>query len=299
MKKYVEYKKAICYSGYRTGQSPKTNIVPSKEEIREDLHILAKEGFEYIRMYDPNDHARRALEVIKEDKLNMKVMLGVDNFPEYNNPDCPFEKQERSDEELAANAKRNDEEVLRLIDMVKEFSDEILAVSIGNENTPTWGARNVTPERLMEHAKQLKEATGKPVTFCEGVFEWPHLIELGNYLDFISVHSYPLHYGNTIDEALDVNKENIESVEKLFPDKQVISTEMGWTTMTNSAMKPGQANVQNQERYIRELTKWMDEKQLTVFIFEAFDEPWKGSLPTKSECNWGLYTVDRKRKWNW
>ena len=299
MKKFVEYKKAICYSGYRTGQSPKTNIVPSKEEIREDLHILADEGYEYIRMYDPNEHAIRALEVIKEDKLNMKVMLGVDNFPEYNNPDCPFEKQERSEEELKKNAERNDSEVLKLIEIVKQYPDQFLAVSIGNENTPPWGARNVKPERLIAHARQFKEALDVPVTFCEGVFEWPHLKELGEELDFISVHSYPLHYGNTIDEALDVNKENIRTVEELFPDKQVISTEMGWTTMTNSAMKPGQANVENQERYIRELTKWMDEKELTVFLFEAFDEPWKGSNPSKSECNWGLYTVDRKRKWQW
>ena len=41
----IAWKKAICYSGYREGQSPVTEIIPSKEEILEDLMLLKKEGF--------------------------------------------------------------------------------------------------------------------------------------------------------------------------------------------------------------------------------------------------------------
>lgn len=37
------------------------------------------------------------------------------------------------------------------------------------------------------------------------------------------------------------------------------------------------------------------EKQV-AFIFEMFDEPWKGSRPESSERNWGLYYVDRTPK---
>ena len=61
----LEYGKAICYSGYREGQRPGGEI-PSKEQIEEDLLLLVAEGYRYIRMYDPNDHARRALELIHE-----------------------------------------------------------------------------------------------------------------------------------------------------------------------------------------------------------------------------------------
>jgi hypothetical protein len=32
---------------------------------------------------------------------------------------------------------------------------------------------------------------------------------------------------------------------------------------------------------------------VTVFYFEAFDEPWKG---TGTEGHWGLFSVDRKAK---
>ena len=75
----MEYGKAICYSGYREGQCPGGEI-PSKEQIREDLKILAADGYTYIRMYDPNEHARRVLEIIREEKLPMKCLIGVDNF---------------------------------------------------------------------------------------------------------------------------------------------------------------------------------------------------------------------------
>ena len=292
----LSYGKAICYSGYRQGQSPKTEV-PTKEQIAEDLAILVKDGYRYIRMYDPNLHARRALEIIREKNLPLKCMIGIDSDPEVNNPDCPFEKQERTPEELEKNRKRNDSEIESLIALVKEFDAEVAAVSVGNENTPVWGAHMVSAERLLAHAKRLKEALNKPVTFCEGVFEWPHLIELGNYLDFISVHSYPLHYGETVDVALDMNKKHYQDIKQLFPDKQVLFTEMGWTTKPNSIMKEGQACVENQKRYITELADWLEKEQIIGFIFEAFDEPWKGSTPEKSECNWGLYYLDRTPKW--
>lgn len=292
----LKYGKAICYSGYRTGQSPKTEI-PGKEQIAEDLDILVKDGYRYVRMYDPNLHARRVLEIIREKKLPLRCMLGIDNDPEHNNPDCPFADQHFTEEELQKNKERNDAELEKLIEMVKEFDEEIIAVAVGNENTPPWGAHTVKPERLLRHAKRLKEALDKPVTFCEGAYEWAKLKELGDYLDFISVHSYPLHCREVIDTAVEMNKKHYADVQALFPDKQVLFTEVGWTTKTNSDMIPGQACLENQKRYITELNEWIEKEQIIAFLFEAFDEPWKGSNPNKSECNWGLYYVDRTKKW--
>jgi hypothetical protein len=42
---------------------------------------------------------------------------------------------------------------------------------------------------------------------------------------------------------------------------------------------------------------WTDEAGILCFVFEAFDEPWKGSPdPMEPEKHWGLYTVDRQPK---
>jgi hypothetical protein len=59
---------AICYSGYRRGQSPGAKIYPSHEEIREDLHIL-QPHWRLLRLYDCSTHAERVLEVIAGDGL--------------------------------------------------------------------------------------------------------------------------------------------------------------------------------------------------------------------------------------
>ena len=128
------------------------------------------------------------------------------------------------------------------------------------------------------------------------MFEWPALGELAKCLDFISVHSYPLHYRDSIDIALEVNKKHYNQVKELYPEKQVIFTELGWSTRPNGSMLEGEASEENQVRYIGELTEWLDQEQIIGFLFEAFDEPWKGSTPESSECNWGLYYVDRTPK---
>lgn len=291
----LEYGKAICYSGYRLGQSPGT-AVPTPEQIAEDMDILVKDGYRYLRMYDPNQHARLVLETIRAKNLPLQCIIGIDSFPEISNPNCPWDRQNIPEEVLQQHRVRNDGEVDKLIAMVKEFDAEVLAVSVGNENTPSWGARLVPPERLLSHAKKLKEALNKPVTFCEGAFEWAHLQELGDYLDFISIHSYPYHYGDKIEDAIAVNKKQYAQIQAQFPNKQIIFTEVGWSTNTTDNAQ-NRSSVENQKRYITELNEWIEQDQVIAFLFEAFDEPWKGRSSVVSECNWGLYTVDRKKKW--
>src|SRR5262245_6534862 len=55
---------AIAYSGYRTGQSPEIQKYPSKQEIAEDLALLVRGGWTWIRLFDASTHAARVLEVI-------------------------------------------------------------------------------------------------------------------------------------------------------------------------------------------------------------------------------------------
>lgn len=296
MDRIFEFGKAICYSGYRDGQSPTTKC-PTKEQIEEDLLILADEGYKYIRMYDPNEHARLVLEVIKEKGLHIKCLLGVDSFAEASNENSAVGPLNYTEEEIAQNKKRNDDEFEKLIDLVKEYDDEVIAVSIGNENTPEWGTRLVSVERLIEHADRLHEALDKPVTYCEGAAEWLELEELSRHLDFLSVHSYPMHAGVLLENALDLNKEHYRSISEKYPDKEIIFTEVGWTIRESSHMIPGQGSIENQKTYITQLNEWLEHEQIIAFIFEAFDETWKASSPEKGECNWGLHYMDRTRKW--
>ena len=294
-----EWGRAICYSGYRQGQSPITCVYPTYEQIKEDLEILNQLGFQYIRMYDPVSYAEMTCQVIKDCGFDMKMMLGPGLESEVNNPGCSWVKTTYSDEELKKRAQWNDTRIEALIRIANEYPDVINAVSVGNENTPSWGANNVPVERLITFAKRLKAGTGKPVTFNEGAFEWPNIPELVEYMDIISVHSYPLWYGNTVEEALEVNKTWYKKIRELYPNKPVLFSEVGWATdcVDFSQMKEGQANEENQKKYYDEFWEWADREKIIAYMFEAFDEPWKGGdNPNEAEKNWGIFREDRTPK---
>lgn len=294
-----EWGRAVCYSGYREGQSPLTCTYPTYEQIVEDIKIIDENGFKYIRMYDPISYAEMTCQVIKDLGVNIKLMLGPGLISEVNNPGCPWMQKKFSEEELKERAAHNDKNIDNLIKIANKYPDVINAVSVGNENTPNWGANNVTVERLIEFAERLREGTGKPVTFNEGAFEWESLDELAKHLDIISVHSYPLWYGNTVEEALEVNKQWYNKIKEKYPDKFVLFSEVGWSTdcADFSQMKEGQANEENQKKYYDEFWEWADREKIIAYMFEAFDEPWKGgNRPNEAEKNWGMYKVDRTPK---
>lgn len=293
----ITYKKAICYSGYREGQSPATGVFPTKEQILEDLLLLQKEGFEYLRMYEPNEYARSVLELIREHKFPFSVMIGIDPRAEYNNPGCPWLKKEKSMVELEENRVYNDSQIRKLAELAAEFKEYFLAVSAGNENRPSWGSDLVPEERLIEFADILRERTGLPVTYCEGAGEWKYLERLAEHLDFISIHSYPLWNHKTLDEAVEMNRKDYQEVALQYPDKQVVFTECGWATECNESMDKQQVSEEKQKLYLEELQSWAQPEQITVFLFEAFDEPWKGGMsPDEPEKHWGIFRTDRTKK---
>lgn len=292
----MKYGRGVCYSGYRRGQSPVKEIFPTKEQIAEDLDIIVENGFEYIRMYDPNEHARKALQIIREKNLPLKAMVGIDPKAEYNNPDCPWEVT-YTNEQLAQNIARNNAQLDMLIELAKEYADEIFAVSIGNENTPDWGSDLMTEDRLVEQALKLKKGCSQLVTYNEGAPEWPRLKKLAKHLDLISVHSYPLWHRVNVEGALAFSQEDYREIKSCYPDKQVIFTEYGWSTRANEQMAASAANDENQCRYIKDMWKWLAENQICAFLFEMFDEPWKGSdNEEEPEKHWGIYNEDRTPK---
>lgn len=288
---------AICYSGYRRGQSPDSGIYPSLEEIREDLRILHRH-WRVLRLYDCSRHAERVLQVIRSERLDFEVLLGAWLAAEVSNPGCPW-GADFSDAALAANAAVNDAEIERLIDLAANYDDVVFAVAVGNEATVEWTDHLVPIERMIRHVRRAKRSVVQPVTVCENYVPWrQQLRELGAELDFISLHTYPVWESRSIDEALAYTRENYESVASQYPDKPVVIGEAGWTTGSSGrGIRPENSSEALQARYLRELTDWARAEGILTFVFEAFDEPWKGSPePLEPEKHWGLFTVDRQPK---
>ena len=291
-----QYKPAICYSGYRNGQSPLTHTYPSDAEVLEDLVLLSKH-FEYIRMYDISKHAESVLRVITEHQLPLKVLLGVEPKGEISNPNCPWGGV-YSDEELLKHKSLNIAQLEQVALLANRYKAIVLGISIGNENTAHWHPNKMSPETLVEHAKYLKSKTDLPITFCEGAYEWRNQgVELAKIVDFISIHVYPLWQRVPYSESVELTVNQYHETKTAFPDKPVIFTEFGWTTSATENVDITETNEDYQKGYLDQMIAWSRKNEVTMFIFEAFDEPWKGGNdPLEAEKHWGIYDVDRKGK---
>ena len=282
-----EHGNAICYSGYRKDQSPGTGVYPSFDEVREDLLMLAR-NWKYLRLYDCSRHAEIVLDVIQREALHFKVMLGVDIAAEMSNPHCPW-GADFSDEILDANSKYNNEEIDRAISLANRYANIVFSVSVGNEASVEWTDHMVPVDRLVAHVHRLKSAVIQPITFCENYDPWTYKLEpLAVELDFISVHTYPAWEYRNMEDALEYTMHNYHSVVNHYPDKPVVITEAGWTTASNGrGIEPGNASEELQARYYEELLDWTTKEKILTFVFEAFDEPWKGSPdPLEPEKHW-------------
>ncbi len=293
----IEVGDAICYSGYREGQSPVTETFPTYEQVCQDLRLLAP-SWRYLRMYDCSQHAETVLDAIRREGFGFKVMLGANMRAEVSNPGCPWDAT-FSDEQLAENRQANSDEIDRLIALANRYPDAVFSVSIGNEASVEWTDHMVPVERLVAFARRVRGAVAQPVTFCENYVPWTtKLAPLAAELDFLSIHTYPVWEYQPIDRALDYTRQNYHSVADRYPDLPVVITEAGWTTASNGrGIEVGNASPELQAEYLAQLLEWSRENDVLTFVFEAFDEPWKGSPDgLEPEKHWGLYTVGRTPK---
>ena len=289
--------KSICYSGYREGQSPETKTFPTYDQIKEDLLIL-QNHWKHIRLYDCSKHAEIVLKVIQKEKLDFKVMLGAYIGAELNNFGCPWGKI-YSEKELTQNRKKNLVEIKKLIKLANQYPDIIFSLSAGNEATVDWTDHFVSVEKVIDYVRMIKKETEQPVTFCENYVPWhTKLNKLVEEVDFISIHTYPVWEYKHIHEALEYTRQNYFGVADKYPHKPVVITEAGWATNSNGrGIDPENASEDFQKTYYNDLINWSEKEGIPTFVFEAFDESWKGSQEElEPEKHWGLFKVDRTPK---
>ncbi len=292
---------AIAYSGFREGQHPDRGdgaVNPSDAEILEDLQILVEHDLTLIRLYDSGENSVTTLRLIREHELPMKVLLGMWLQAEVSNHEgCPWLDEPIPEEELLANTAANAAEIRRGIELANEYSDIVVAVNVGNEALVSWNDHMVPLESVIAYVLDVKAQIEQPVTVADN-YEWwiQDGAPLAEVVDFLGIHTYPAWEEKPIDEALDYTIENIEGVRAALPGKPLAILEAGWAS---TAMEFSErASEANQSRHYADLRDWATEEGITVFFFEAFDEPWKGdpNSPLGAEKHWGLFKVDRTPK---
>lgn len=267
---------AIDYSGYRAGQSPRLKIYPTRAQILNDLTIL-KKNWTLIRLYGADQHSQDVLEVIRRNKLGIKVLLGIwlDGNPGHEG--------------------ENAAQIETGIRLANKYHKMVLAVSVGNETLVSWSDHKLTEEKAIAYVEQVKKAVKCPVTAADDFLYWRQpQAKLADHVDFITMHAYPMWGREDIDTAMASTVKDYESVRRAHPGKTIVLGEAGWASFTaGDQHAPRAGDERKQKRYYEELTAWAKANNVTTFYFEAFDEPWKGE---GTEGHWGLFSADRKAK---
>ncbi|MDR3762794.1 MAG: glycosyl hydrolase family 17 protein [Acidobacteriota bacterium] len=267
---------AVCYSGFRAGQNPDLQQYPSERDVLEDLQILSRH-WRVIRMYGADPHTATALRVIQRHHLPLKVQLGI------------WLTGKKGSE--AANQQQLDDGIA----LAKKYRREVAAVSVGNEALVSWSDHAMTEDAMIEAVERVRRAVHLPITVDDDFLYWMKPdAKLVAHVDYIALHIYPVWGNEDIDTAMATTDKLYRQVHAAHPEKTIVIGEAGWPTYTiGEKHAPRAGSEAKQKRYFQEISQWARDQHVTVMVFEAFDEPWKG---TGTEGHWGLFSADRKAK---
>lgn len=282
---------AVCYGCYRAGQAPGQSG-PSNDELLEDLQIISQH-WHMIRLYGADQDTRRILEVINKNQLPIKVVQGIWLQPEENEID------KRAD---------NIQQTLLAIELANKYPDIVNAISVGNETQVSWSAHKMSPKNLIRYIRAVRKSVNIPVTTADDYLFWNK--EESNILaaevDFVYTHIHPLWNGKALDVAINWMDSVYQELQALHQDHMIVLGETGWATNYNAAktgdgqqgsLIKGEVSLKAQEEFLVQMDQWLEKNQITSFLFEAFDESWKGGPePNEVEKNWGVYYEDRTPK---
>lgn len=196
---------AFSYGGYREDTR---EIVPTVEQLKEDMKILSAMGVKIIRTYNTKlKQAPNLLQAITELKkedpdFEMYVMLGAWI-------EC---KGAWGDERIhnEGDVEDNTAEIERAVEYTKQYPDIVKIIAVGNEAMVRWAENYyVMPDIILKwvnYLQQKKKSGELPaelwITSSDNYESWGggateyHLASLDSLIkavDFVSLHTYPFH----------------------------------------------------------------------------------------------------------
>ena len=279
----------ISYSPYRDGEGPDEGSLTARHHILEDLLLIARR-WNLIRLYASGPPSRRILEVIRDNQLPVRVMLGA-WISSHQSPTV------------------NDGEVAAAIELANEFAEIVVSVNIGNEIFVDWSAHRIDDmERVIGYIRAARAQIAQPVTVNDDYNFWnkPNARRIAAEVDFIGLHAYAFWNNKTLDEALAWTVSIYDDIASRYPDLEIAITETGWPTSrvyddSYEGGLVGKAGEDEQAVFFEAYDAWVERNRVTSFYFQSFDEKWKGGFDgenpmAKAEKHWGLFRSDRTPK---
>ena len=331
---------AISYGGYRKSSR---DFQPTIGELKEDMKILHAMNIRILRTYNVQlAHTSNILKAIRELKnedstFEMYLMLGAWIDCKNAWTDKPVDHNIESENNAA--------EIDRAVSLAQEYPEIVKVIAVGNESMVKWATSYyVQPNVILKwvtHLQSLKEKGDLSkdlwITSSDNFASWgggdpqyhvEDLTKLIKAVDYLSVHTYPMHdthynpvfwgvFGNETElsslKRIDIamNRANtyaisqVDSVARYIKSlgiyKPIHVGETGWASASNGfyGAKGSKATDEYKESiYYNNIRQWTNLNNMSCFYFEAFDEPWKDAHNKGgSENYFGLFTVDGKAKY--
>lgn len=331
---------AISYGGYRAKSREQQ---PTIAQIKEDMKLLVAMDIKLLRTYNVHlpqaENLLRAISELKQEDENfeMYVMLGAWI-------DC---KNAWTDKEPVhtEESKRNATEITKAVALAKAYPDIVKVIAVGNEAMVRWATSYyVAPEIILKWVNYLQDLKKSGelredlwITSSDDFASWgggdksyhtADLAKLVKAVDYISMHTYPMHntYYNPEfwvvpdSEKYLSDKEKIDAamqraiyfaqkqyravadyMKKLGVEKPIHIGETGWTTVSNGHYGAEQSRAADEYKagvYYNLMREWTNKSHISCFYFEAFDEQWKDADNAKgSENHFGLINLQGEAKY--
>ena len=336
---------AISYGGYREITRDTQPTIP---QLKEDMKLLSAMGIKLLRTYNVHyAEAANLLEAISQLKkddpgFEMYVMLGA--WIDCKNAFTNLPDRIRNEESAA-----NETEIARAVELTQQYPDIVKIIAVGNEAMVHWAWEYyVEPGIILKwvkHLQKLKKKGELPetlwITSSDNFASWGgggneyHLEDLNELIrsvDYISMHTYPMHdtHYNPDFWGVPENEEELSDMEKidsamlraknyaisqyesvvaymqsLGVNKPVHIGETGWASQSDGFYGHTGSRACDEYKssiYYDLMRQWTNSKGITCFYFEAFDEQWKDAAnPQGSENHFGLFNLQSQAKyalWN-
>jgi len=331
---------AICFGGFR---EKTRDIEPTIAQLKEDLQLLSAMNIKVLRTYNVHNKEVSNLliairELKKEDSnFEMYVMLGA--WIDCKNAWTALTPIHNIESD------RNAVEIAEAVRLTNEYPDIIKIIAVGNEAMVKWAASYyVEPAIILKwvnHLQNLKKENKLSkdiwVTSSDNFASWgggdaeyhvQDLKQLIKSVDYISMHTYPMHdthyhpifWGvleseNQLSEKQKIDAAMLRSrdyainqykgvynyMKSLGVDKPIAIGETGWASLASDLYGESGSKATDEYKsatFYKLMREWSDKEKLSLFYFEAFDEQWKDSgNPKGSENHFGLINLQGQAKY--
>jgi exo-beta-1,3-glucanase (GH17 family)/cellulose synthase/poly-beta-1,6-N-acetylglucosamine synthase-like glycosyltransferase len=257
----------FAFSPFRANEDPTTFKMPTDAEIEADLALL--EGkVKAVRTYGVGATLADVPELAERHGLNVALGPWLDTHRDKN------EEQLKTAIELAS------------------IHQNVVRVIVGNE---VLLRGDLTVEELAKYLDRARAAISQPVGTAETWNTWLTHPELAQHVDFIGVHLLPYWEGVAVEKAVDYSLAQFKRLQKTFPHKPIVVAEIGWPSRGRTH-ESAVASVANEALFLRRFLYRAQKEQITYYVMEAFDQPWKAFSEGAVGSYWGVYDVERRPK---